>query len=272
MSKILKQVYVKIEPESIDLNDVLKQLGLTHEQLIIVGILIGTDYNPGGIKGIGPKKALKLVLEKKDFESVFKSVEWDFEITPEQIFDFFLNPDVDRNYKNKVPGGQTHGVDDKIYQLNKETAKRLVEVEHRFFPSEISYPLPSQQAFLIFTYDQGKFINVYDGDYATFVQMKYTKAGTGSETMRDTLMDMYFQKIGITGPVFLHFVLARCNTDVEILNASGAISLTANSRAFSRHLIVSSVIIMSWYSLSIILGGNAVILFLLRCFVELCSM
>ena len=39
----------------------LKELGINHDQMICLGILIGTDYNPGGVKGLGPKTALKLV-------------------------------------------------------------------------------------------------------------------------------------------------------------------------------------------------------------------
>jgi flap endonuclease-1 len=40
--------------------------------------LIGTDYNIGGIKGIGPKKALDLVKKYgSDFDNLFKDVKWD---------------------------------------------------------------------------------------------------------------------------------------------------------------------------------------------------
>lgn len=94
-----KQVFVKVEPEIIELENVLKDLNLNHEQLIILGILVGTDYNPG-IKGIGPKKALKLILEKKTFDLIFKEVNWDFEIPPEQIYNLFKNPEVSKDYKN----------------------------------------------------------------------------------------------------------------------------------------------------------------------------
>jgi len=47
------------------------------EQLQVLAMLIGTDYNPGGIKGIGPKTALKLLQEyRSDFEALFKKVNW----------------------------------------------------------------------------------------------------------------------------------------------------------------------------------------------------
>lgn len=93
-----KEVYVEIKPELIELEEVLKELGITREQLIIVGILVGTDYNPEGIEGIGPKKALKLVKERKTLENVLKEVEWKFDVSAHDIYNFFLNPPVTDNY------------------------------------------------------------------------------------------------------------------------------------------------------------------------------
>lgn len=71
-----KFAYEMVKPELISLPKVLAHLNLTLDRLIIVAILVGTDYNPGGIKGIGPKKALKLVQENPDFAKIFREVEW----------------------------------------------------------------------------------------------------------------------------------------------------------------------------------------------------
>ena len=46
-----------------ELSKTLNETGLTYEQLIDVAILIGTDFNPDGIKGLGPKTALKLIKQ-----------------------------------------------------------------------------------------------------------------------------------------------------------------------------------------------------------------
>jgi flap endonuclease 1 (EC 3.1.-.-) len=54
-----KDVYVEIKPELIELEDLLKKFGITREQLVDIGILIGTDYDPDGIKGIGPSYCSK---------------------------------------------------------------------------------------------------------------------------------------------------------------------------------------------------------------------
>ncbi|HIJ10914.1 TPA: flap endonuclease-1 [Candidatus Woesearchaeota archaeon] len=68
--------YVTIKPEVIVLDNVLSELKLNRDQLIVLAILVGTDYNPGGIKGIGPKKGLKLVQEHSSFEDIFNQVKW----------------------------------------------------------------------------------------------------------------------------------------------------------------------------------------------------
>ena len=66
-----------IMPEMITLSDTLEKLSLTREQLIVIAMLCGTDFNIGGIKGIGPKKALDLVRKYDDFEKLFSEAGWD---------------------------------------------------------------------------------------------------------------------------------------------------------------------------------------------------
>ncbi|MCX8190659.1 MAG: flap endonuclease-1 [Candidatus Aenigmarchaeota archaeon] len=120
-----REVYVEIKPELIELEEVLKSLGLTREQLIIVGILVGTDYNPDGIEGIGPKKALKLVKEKKTLENVMKEIEWKFEVGAEEIYNFFLNPPVTDNYTLEWK------------QPNEEELIKFMVEEHNFSEERI---------------------------------------------------------------------------------------------------------------------------------------
>jgi flap endonuclease-1 len=69
--------YEIVNPEILDLFQILNNLGIDQNQLIALAMIIGTDYNPGGIKGIGPKNALKLVKHyKSDFESLFTETKW----------------------------------------------------------------------------------------------------------------------------------------------------------------------------------------------------
>ncbi len=93
-----KEVYVEVKPEVVELKELLSFHGITREQLIVIGILVGTDYNPGGVKGYGVKKALKLVKELGDPAKVFKVIPWEFETPPDVIMQLFLEPEVTENY------------------------------------------------------------------------------------------------------------------------------------------------------------------------------
>ncbi|MEA2036806.1 MAG: flap endonuclease-1 [Nanoarchaeota archaeon] len=76
--KTSKLAYETIKPELIDLTENLNHLGIDNDQLIALSMLVGTDFNIGGIKGIGPKNALKLVNKHKtNFDSLFKETKWD---------------------------------------------------------------------------------------------------------------------------------------------------------------------------------------------------
>jgi flap endonuclease-1 len=95
-----KNVYVEIIPEIVELDQVLKECGITYEQLIDVGILIGTDFNPDGIKGLGPKTALKLIKEHGTIEEALPHVKnAAFPAEPQRIREIFLRPRVTDNYK-----------------------------------------------------------------------------------------------------------------------------------------------------------------------------
>jgi flap endonuclease-1 len=106
-----RETYVTVSPEIVELAPVLSNLGITQEQLITLGILVGTDYNQGGVKGIGPKKALSLVREHGTFGKVFEQVQWDFKTPAEKIFGFFMNPpvrDMEIEKQELDPGGLRH--------------------------------------------------------------------------------------------------------------------------------------------------------------------
>ncbi|RLJ01659.1 MAG: flap endonuclease-1 [Candidatus Aenigmatarchaeota archaeon] len=104
--------------ESLELIE-LKKTGLSREQLILIGLLVGTDYNPG-IKGIGPKKALELVKKTTSLKEIEKKVNWDFEISMETLYNFFLNPPVFEDYKIEFG------------KLEPEKIKKLLCDEHNF--------------------------------------------------------------------------------------------------------------------------------------------
>ncbi len=87
-----KELYTEVVPELVQLKDVLAHLNITHHQLILLGILIGTDYNPGGVQGVGPKTALKLVKEHPMAAGLQGAVEWTFPMSIQELADFFETP------------------------------------------------------------------------------------------------------------------------------------------------------------------------------------
>ena len=92
-----RKEYVEIEPEIIYLDKLLESLKITREQLIDIGILVGTDYCEG-VKGVGPKTALKLVKQYGGAEAALKSLGKSLEIKPSEIREIFLNPNVSDDY------------------------------------------------------------------------------------------------------------------------------------------------------------------------------
>jgi flap endonuclease-1 len=87
-----RNTYVEIEPEIIETQKTLDSLGITREQLVDVGILIGTDFNPNGFDRIGPKTALKMIKQHLRLEDIPQIQEQLQEIDYEQIRKIFLNP------------------------------------------------------------------------------------------------------------------------------------------------------------------------------------
>ena len=95
-----KNIYIEVIPELFELEQVLRELGITYEQLIDVGILIGTDFNPDGIEGLGPKTALKLVKEHGTLENALPHIKnAEFPAEPRRIREIFLNPPITNNYR-----------------------------------------------------------------------------------------------------------------------------------------------------------------------------
>lgn len=90
--------FVYISPELIDYEKVLNTLGIDSDQLICLAILVGTDFNPGGIRGIGPKKAITLVREKKYPVQIFKWLEEQGRIDFDwkRVFEIFKKPNVNK--------------------------------------------------------------------------------------------------------------------------------------------------------------------------------
>jgi flap endonuclease-1 len=95
-----KPVYVEVVPEIIKLDQVCKELEINREQLIDIAILVGTDFNPDGVKGVGPKTALKLIKQHGSIEETIPKLKnAEFPVEPKRIREIFINPKITDNYK-----------------------------------------------------------------------------------------------------------------------------------------------------------------------------
>jgi flap endonuclease-1 len=96
-----KPVYIDVEPEMIRLDEVLRALNVSREQLIDIGIMLGTDFNPDGFKGIGPKKAKKIIEEYGSLKAAIErgAIEVDPHIDVDAIKEIFLNPKTTGEYR-----------------------------------------------------------------------------------------------------------------------------------------------------------------------------
>jgi flap endonuclease-1 len=129
--KLASGAYVSIEPEFIDLQKVLNTLQLNQDQLICLGILIGTDYNPKGVRGIGPKTALKIVKQQRQPLVIFSNVrkEYEFDFDWSEIFELFKKPDVTSDYNLKFK------------PIDRDELIKLLVKEHDFSEDRINSTL-----------------------------------------------------------------------------------------------------------------------------------
>jgi len=122
-----KNVYVDVEPEQVELDSTLSSLGITREQLIDMGVLIGTDFNEG-VRGVGPKKALNLMKECGTLERAMEKLGIQIENAME-IRQIFLKPPVTPDYSLQWRDVDTDGV------------KGLLCEEHDFSPERVTVAL-----------------------------------------------------------------------------------------------------------------------------------
>ncbi len=123
--KLPNGALVKVCPALIELRQALASLGLNEEQLLLLSVLVGTDFNPGGLKGIGPKKALKMVREKSipDIEKEIKNMGAEFGLN--EIMDVFRQMKVNTDY------------DISFSPVDEEAVRKILIDKHQFSSERI---------------------------------------------------------------------------------------------------------------------------------------
>ena len=127
-----KGAFRAITPELIDAGGMLAHYNMTREQLIDLAILIGTDFNEG-IKGIGPKKALKLVSEFGSIENMPAEIHEPLAPLAPAIRDIFLHPDVINDYQIEFRGPDTEGIIRFLCVEREFSRERVVNALKRAF-------------------------------------------------------------------------------------------------------------------------------------------
>lgn len=135
-SRKIKDTTITLDIEYISLSKFLNYFGITREQLIEMGILIGTDFFPG-IKGIGQKKALDLIKKYESLDNILKNkaiggekeTEIDLELIT-QVKKIFLEPNIKKDYQ--IP---------KQKSVDYEKLEELLIEQHNFSPQRVENAL-----------------------------------------------------------------------------------------------------------------------------------
>jgi flap endonuclease-1 len=120
------------EPELVELKENLENLKINQDQLIVLSILVGTDYNYGGIKGIGPKKAIKLIEKHgENFEEIFKEAKWEehYDFSWKKVFDTI----------KEMPKTNEYNIS--FNDPNPEKIKEILVKEHDFSEERVENTL-----------------------------------------------------------------------------------------------------------------------------------
>jgi flap endonuclease-1 len=119
-----KMMARKLMPEIVELEETLSMLGITHQQLVDLAILVGTDYNDG-IPGVGPKRALYLIKKYGSLEGLPLNLKKMLPNSYKEIRELFLNPPIETSY-NIIFG-----------ELDEEGLRKFLVDENDFSPEKV---------------------------------------------------------------------------------------------------------------------------------------
>jgi flap endonuclease-1 len=127
-------------PEMIELHSLLQHLEITREQLIDLAIMVGTDFDKG-IKGVGPKTALRLIKTYGTLEGLPAQYQDQLAETVNEVREIFLKPAVINDVKIQYSGLK----EDELRQFlcgergfSKERVELAIERMREFYTRERS--------------------------------------------------------------------------------------------------------------------------------------
>jgi len=117
----------------IEFEDVLNKLQINQDQLICLAILVGTDYNPGGVKGIGQKRALEIVQKYQYpfpiFEFVANSDKYSLDFDWQEVYKQFK--EFEARTDERIPE----------LNINKDKVMEILVTRHDFSKERIDSAL-----------------------------------------------------------------------------------------------------------------------------------
>jgi flap endonuclease-1 len=122
-----RREYVQVVPEVVDLQENLDAIGLNHRQLVDAAIMVGTDFNPG-IKGVGPKSAIKLLRTHLTLEAALRAKDAVID-EADEVRSIFLEPEVNDDYS--IDFGK----------VDENAALRMLVDDHQFSEGRVKAAL-----------------------------------------------------------------------------------------------------------------------------------
>jgi flap endonuclease-1 len=133
-----KGVARPLKPEIISLKELLSHHRITREQLVDLAIMIGTDFDEG-IRGVGPKTALRLMREHGKLENLPENFKSKLPDQYEEIRNIFLKPNVSDDYR--VEWGNLR--EDELYEFlcgqrgfSKQRVETVIQRMKKFYSNQ----------------------------------------------------------------------------------------------------------------------------------------
>jgi len=132
-----------LEPEFISLDNLLFHHKITREQLVDLAILIGTDFNEG-IRGIGPKTALRLMRKYRGLEDLPENLKSQLPTHYKDVRSIFLKPAVADDYR--IEWGELQ--EEELYEFlceqrdfSRQRVETVVQRMRRFYSDKTQISL-----------------------------------------------------------------------------------------------------------------------------------